>query len=178
MNQKDDKRYVHIFYGECTIRKTMGDKVDIERTTDNKIFKVDAEDLIPVEEYVTLGDMVCDSMKSKTGVVVEMRDSGIERCGVRFENRKNIEFCPIRTSDDNSIILIKKEKPIFSRNEKILVGENRIFVVAVNEETRYRTYFVKINGSEDVISEHYAAFLKPKMREIKLDLFTLDGDIS
>ena len=80
MNPKDDKRYVHIFYGECTIRKTMGDRVDIERTTDNKIFKVDAEDLIPVEEYVTLGDMVCDSMRSKTGAVVEMRDSGIERC--------------------------------------------------------------------------------------------------
>ena len=178
---KDDTkdRYMHYILGECIIEEVTPKELKIKRVVDDEIFNVKKGDIVPLEDYISVGDTVRDYSGLETGVVViEIKENGKPSSyGIRFKD--GIKFYPINTNDEVFIRVTKKKNPVLSVDERITAcGNDTLIVRGINEEPGYRNYSVEIYGEYDIVTEHHAIFLKTaKHTTKKTDLFTLDGEI-
>lgn len=175
---KDDnrERYVHSFLGECVIEKVTPKGFRIKTISDGEVYDEAKEDIVSAKKYISEGDLVRDSLGLKTGVVIRVRDYGIERYWVEFEGSS--KFCSIDTHDKKSIRVVKKKEPVFSIGETVVLDGDKILIVkGINETAQYRNYSVEMSGYDDIVSEHYAIFLKAAKRKRKTDSFSLDGEL-
>ena len=178
---KDDTkdRYMHYVLGECIIEEIMPKELKVKRVADDKIFNVKKGDIVPLEDYISVGDTVRDYPRLKIGVVaIEVKENGKpSKYGIRFED--GIKFCSINENDETFIRVTRKKNPVLSIDERITAcGGDTLIVRGINEEPGYRNYSVEINGEYDIVTEHHAIFLKTTKRRIKrIDSFSLDGAI-
>lgn len=172
------KRYVHVVYGECIVTGVTTEGLSVIRIETGKLIHEITDGIIPVEQYISIGDVVQDYTEKRTGVVTEIKQDGFRRYGVKFNDENGIDFCCIGTLDKKSVRISKKEKPILSVGEKITARRDKIIVVEKIHEKLWRRYYsVKINGIEDIIKEHGAMFYKKTMQTRKIDSFSLESDI-
>lgn len=178
---KDDTkdRYMHYVLGECIIEEVTQKELRVRRVVDDEIFNVKKGDIVPLEDYISVGDTVRDYPGLKIGVVaIEVKENEKpSKYGIRFKD--DIKFYSINENDETFIRVTKKKNPVLSVDERITTCGNNTFVVrGINEEPGYRNYSVEINGEYDIITEHHAIFLKTTKHKIKrTDSFSLDGEI-
>ena len=182
MNDDTKSRYMHYILGECTIEETTPKGLKIRRIVDDEIFNALKKDVVPLEDYISVGDTVRDYPGLRTGVVaIELRENGKpSRYGIKFKDSKDVKYCLINAYDEIFMRVVKKKNPVFSIGEKITVcGNSTLIVRGINEEPGYRDYSVEMdNGDHDIIIEHHAIFLKKTKHMIKrTDLFSLDGEV-
>lgn len=181
MNDDTKSRYMHYILGECTIEETTPKRLKIKRIVDDETFNALKKDVVPLEDYISVGDTVRYYPGLKTGVVaIEVRENGKpSRYGIKFGDSKDVEFRLINAHDEIFMRVVKKKNPVFSIGEKIMVcGNSTMIVTGINEEPGYRDYSVEIDGDHDIVTEHHAIFLKKTKHMIrKIDSFSLDGEI-
>lgn len=169
---------MHYILGECIIEETTP-RLKIKRIVDDETFYALGRDIVPLEDYISVGDTIRDYPALRTGVVaIEVKENGKpSRYGIKFKD--GMEYCFINSCDEIFIRVVKKKNPVFSIGEKITVcGNSTMIVRGINEEPGYRDYSVEIDGDCDIVTEHHAIFLKKTKHMIKrTDLFSLDGEI-